>query len=109
MLPEILKLRTLCKENGILNTAELAAFCCIATVKNQQEIARITGQSDSSVGQWVGKFIIYGLVESTFKTVILKNGKTIERTTSIWHSAEGTVLYSKIKLLFQPGDAQSEA
>lgn len=102
MLPEIVELRSLCKEWGILNTSELAAFCYISEGRNQQQVARMTGQSDSSVGQWVAKFTIWGLIETEFKIVKGRGGQMVEKTTSMKHSPEGAALFSKIQALFKP-------
>jgi hypothetical protein len=96
-MPSPLALKELCRSHGIYTLASLAAFMAVAPKRSQAQIARLTKQSDSSVGQWIADFKTWDLISCTYR----KEGNRVIIRDMEW-SATGRDLAIRIRSLLQP-------
>ena len=85
---------------GIYTMASLACFMHIKPGLNQQELSRLTGQSDSSVGQWINLYDLHGLV--ALEITPKKHGGAIRQTvTGISYTDKGQKLHDAVNAIFK--------
>ena len=80
------EVKRLCQASGIFSIAALAAFEAISPDISQNEIARLTKQSTSSIGQWMIIFEFYGLITKTRD----------KKRCSVTRTPEGDILLAKL-------------
>jgi DNA-binding IclR family transcriptional regulator len=90
-------LKDLCREHGIYSIASLAAFMEIKPGLTQRDIATLTGQSNSSINQWVNHFEVWGLISCTYREVGIRR-----LLVDMQWSAAGQDLAARIRSLLQP-------
>lgn len=57
------EMRKMSNQHGIFSLFALSAFMFMEPGRSQRDVARITGQSSSAVGDWVVIFQLHGLIE----------------------------------------------